>query len=126
APQLGVPVFASSAALTGLDAARTIAVASDKKIAEGIDVLVIEGGPAGEIALHFSVEGGTLVVGDALINFEPSGFTLLPAKYCLDQTRMRHSLRQLLDWQFERMLFAHGMPILWSARTQLEALLNDR
>lgn len=88
-----------------------------------LSAIAIEGGPAGEMALHHSANGGTVVVGDALINFEPHGFGLLPAKYCLDSKLMRRSLEKILDYSFERMLFAHGTPILSGARARLEQLL---
>ena len=52
------------------------------------------------------------------------GFTLLPARYCSDHRAMRRSLRRLLEWTFEHLLFAHGTPILMAARKQLEALLR--
>ena len=65
-----------------------------------------------------------MVVGDALINFEPYGFGLLPAKYCRDFKRMRQALTKLLDYSFERILFAHGTPILAGARERLEKLLG--
>ena len=84
----------------------------------GLAAITIEGAASGEMAFHFADSGGTLVVGDALINFEPYGFTMLPAKYCSNQKQMRGSLRQLLDWPFERLLFAHGSPILSSARAR--------
>ena len=89
----------------------------------GLTAVAIDGGPAGEMALHCEDNGGTMVLGDALINFEPHGFGLLPAKYCLDPNLMRRSLRKLLDYAFERMLFAHGTPILSGARTRVEQLL---
>ena len=92
-------------------------------IEPGLTALAIDGAPAGEIALHYEANGGTMVVGDALINFEPYGFGLLPAKYCRDSKRMRQALPKLLDYSFERMLFAHGTPILSGARTKLEELL---
>jgi hypothetical protein len=47
----------------------------------------------------------------------------LPAKYCSDQTEMRCSLRKLLVREVERILFAHGTPILSRASQRLEALL---
>ena len=80
------------------------------------------------MALHYDDDGGTMVVGDALINFEPHGFALLPAKYCPNSKLMRRSLAKLLDYSFERMLFAHGTPILSGARASLEQLLatSDR
>jgi glyoxylase-like metal-dependent hydrolase (beta-lactamase superfamily II) len=78
----------------------------------------------GEIALHCQREEGMLVLGDALINFGSRGFDFLPAKYCSNAKQMRRSLKKLLDIDFERVFFAHGMPILVSGRAQLEALLN--
>jgi hypothetical protein len=37
---------------------------------------------------------------------------------------MRESLRKLLDYNAERILFAHGMPILSRARGRLRQLLD--
>ncbi|HEY1582115.1 MAG TPA: hypothetical protein VGF73_03330 [Chthoniobacterales bacterium] len=92
-------------------------------LGRGITAIAIEGAATGETVFHFVDDGGTMVVGDALINFEPYGFTFLPAKYCSDQKQMRRSLARLLDWPFQRLFFAHGTPILHSARQQLETLL---
>lgn len=102
---------------------RTIGFQDHEEIEPGLKAIAIEGAPAGEIALYYEAAGGTLVVGDALINFEPYGFGLLPAKYCRDFKLMRQSLPKLLDYAFERMLFAHGTPILSGARARLEKLL---
>jgi len=93
---------------------------------DGLIGIPIDGAPAGEIAILSERDGGTMVIGDALINFEPYGFSLLPAKYCSDRKAMRLSLGKLLDYSFDRMLFAHGMPILSGARQRLEQLLRDR
>jgi glyoxylase-like metal-dependent hydrolase (beta-lactamase superfamily II) len=90
----------------------------------GLTAIPIEGAAPGEMVFHFAEAGGTLVVGDALVNFDPHGFCLLPAKYCGDQKLMRASLRQLFDWPFERLLFAHGAPILTAARARLSTLLG--
>jgi glyoxylase-like metal-dependent hydrolase (beta-lactamase superfamily II) len=77
------------------------------------------------MALHHAANGGTMVLGDALINFEPHGFGFLPAKYCLNARMMRRSLRKLLDYAFDRMFFAHGTPILSGARARVEQLLTS-
>ena len=92
-------------------------------LSRGVTAIAINGGPAGETALHYEDNGGTMVLGDALINFEPHGFGLLPAKYCLNPNLMRRSLGKLLDYAFERMFFAHGTPILSGARARVEQLL---
>lgn len=90
---------------------------------QGLTAIAIDGGPAGEMALHCWANGGTMIIGDALINFEPHGFGLLPAKYCLNPKLMRRSLEKILEYPFERLLFAHGTPILSGARARLEQLL---
>jgi hypothetical protein len=123
AERFSVPIFlhASLAKAAGLP--QTIALQDGGAVSPGLNALALDGAPAGEIALHYEADGGTMVVGDALINFEPYGFALLPAKYCRDFKLMRRSLPRLLDYTFERMLFAHGTPILSGARAQLEQLL---
>jgi hypothetical protein len=93
-------------------------------ICDAVDVITIDGAAPGEITLHYPSNGGTIIVGDALINFEPHGFSLLPKKYCSDEKEMRRSLRKLLAVKSERMLFAHGTPILSGATGRLRRLLD--
>lgn len=99
--------------------------AGTKPFPGDLAAIEIEGAPKGEIAIFSDADGGTIIMGDALINFEPYGFALLPAKYCSDAKQMRSSLLKLLDYSFKRMLFAHGMPILSCARRRLEQLLES-
>jgi Metallo-beta-lactamase superfamily len=98
-------------------------VQDGEMLSQGLTAVTIDGGPAGEMALHHRDNGGTMVLGDALINFEPKGFGLLPPKYCLDADLIRISLGKLLNYPFDRMLFAHGTPILSGAHARLEQLL---
>jgi hypothetical protein len=122
AEKFKVPVYlnAAFAGATGLPSTAAI-----KDLAPGLTTVEIEGGPAGEIAVHFAAGSGAMVIGDALIHFEPYGFALLPAKYCSNVKTMRRSLSKLLDYPFDRMLFAHGIPILVRARQRLEQLLKE-
>ncbi len=94
--------------------------------ASDLTVLSIDGAAPGEIALHCAREGGTLVLGDALINMGSRGFAFLPAKYCENVKLMRQSLRSLLDFEFQRLLFAHGTPIVTRARSRLVELLDGQ
>lgn len=121
APDFGAPIFAHSAA--GIPHARPLENEPAQKL--GFKAIVLEGGPAGEIALHCAAENGSLILGDAVINFGAHGFDLLPAKYCSNQKLLRKSLGQLLDLRFERMLFAHGTPLLAQPRARLAALLSQ-
>jgi hypothetical protein len=124
AQKFRAPIYADAALAraTQLAGVRSI---QEVSLAEEMKPIRIDGGPAGEIAVLFAVGSGTMVVGDALINFEPYGFDLLPAKYCSNFKLMRRSLSKLLDHSFERMLFAHGTPITSHARDRLEVLLNE-
>ena len=118
-----VPLYVHSESCGSPDFLQATGVRDGDVFSKGLTAVAIDGGPAGEMALHYNDNGGTMVVGDALINFEPHGFGLLPAKYCLDPNLMRRSLGKLLDYAFDRMLFAHGTPILSGARARLERLL---
>jgi hypothetical protein len=124
AERFAVPVFVHATARDTLALPKIIELHDKDRLAPGLTAVTIEGGPAGEIAVHCEGNGGTIVVGDALINFEPHGFALLPAKYSSDFKLMRRSLSKLLEYDFERMLFAHGTPILSGARERLERLLQ--
>jgi len=123
AQTFAVPLYVHDELRGTGDFIQATGVQDGEALSQGLTAIAIAGGPAGEMALHHSANGGTIVVGDALINFEPYGFGLLPAKYCLDFKLMRRSLEKILDYSFERMLFAHGTPMLSRARARLEQLL---
>lgn len=123
AQTLAVPVYVHNELRGSGDFLQAAGLQDGETFSHGLTAIAIDGGPAGEMALHYSGNGGTMVVGDALINFEPHGFELLPAKYCLDSKLMRRSLEKILDYSFERVLFAHGTPILSGACARLERLL---
>ena len=125
AQQFSAPIFAHGDTFPNEQPSRLKFSSDGDEICDGLRVIGIAGGPLGEIVLHYAVDGGTLIVGDALINFEPYGFTFLPAKYCSNQKQMRRSLRKLLDYKAKRILFAHGTPILSAASERLRALLNS-
>ena len=125
AEKFAAPIFAHSATRADgeLPAAREV---NDGQMFLGdAHAVEIQGAPAGEMAIYHEQNGGALIIGDALINFEPYGFTFLPPKYCLNAKQMRRSLRRLLDYNFERMLFAHGTPLMHSARQKFEELLRS-
>jgi hypothetical protein len=96
---------------------------SDGRQAGPFQAIKIDGAPEGEFALYHPDGGGTVIVGDALINFEPHGFDLLPKKYCTNQKQMIRSLRRLLDFDFNCIFFAHGNPIMARGRERLASLL---
>jgi hypothetical protein len=124
AEQFSVPIIARVDAFLDEQPGKLKQVVDGDEICDGLSVISIIGAAAGEMVLHYALNGGTLIIGDALINFEPYGFTFLPAKYCSNHKQMRHSLRKLLDYKAERILFAHGTPILSRATERLHGLLD--
>ena len=125
ADRFSLALFAHSEASLPREVRQLHTLEDGTLLVEELRVIAIEGAVPGEVALHYPKDRGTMIVGDALINFAPYGFAFLPAKYCSNSKRMRHSLRHLLDFEFERMVFAHGTPLLNSARRQLEQLLSS-
>jgi len=85
----------------------------------------LPGAAKGEIAIHATAGGGVMLVGDALIHIEPQGVSFLPGKYCTDAKLMKKSLRKLLQFSFEAMTFAHGLPVVSGAKKRLEQLLQS-
>jgi glyoxylase-like metal-dependent hydrolase (beta-lactamase superfamily II) len=66
---------------------------------------------------------GTLIFGDALIHLEPEGLCLLPEKYRDDKKQALRSLAALEKLAPQRLLFAHGNPIVQRAAERLAAAL---
>ncbi len=126
AQQFSVPIFAHSETFPNRQTGELTPVTDGEEICDGLRVIGIGGAPPGEIVLHYAVEDGTLIMGDALINFEPHGFTFLPPKYCSNQKLLRRSLRKLLDYKAEQIFFAHGTPILTDASERLQQLLDGQ
>jgi glyoxylase-like metal-dependent hydrolase (beta-lactamase superfamily II) len=124
AKKFSVPIFTHRASFADEQIAQATFVTETEKIADELEVIELEGAAPGEIAMCCAANGGTLIIGDALINFPPHGFTLLPRKYCTNANQLRYSLGKLLEYRVERILFAHGAPILSGATARLRKLLT--
>src|SRR5688572_20804715 len=118
--RFGVPIWASA------EAARAMEIPVDRTLNEGeaapggMNVVALPSAGPGEIAL---VGDGLACLGDAVINLAPHGFSLLPAKYCVDSRRLPNDLRKLLSYEFRILTFAHGDPLVENARERLQQLL---
>ncbi len=77
----------------------------------------------GEVAFHWP-ERRLLMVGDAVIGNPPGHFGLLREKVMDDPKRLRQSVRQFLDIDFDTLLVGDGEPILKGAKARLEELVT--
>ena len=119
-----MPILAQPVSFPDKKPPQFVEIAGGSKICPELEVIAIEGAVAGEIALYDPLKGGTLIVGDALINFDPQGLAVLPGKYCRNERQLRQSLWERLTRPVERILFAHGIPILSEATARLRLLLE--
>ena len=95
-------------------------------IGEKIGPLVIEPAPGkspGEVVLHWP-ERGILFVGDAVIGNPPGSCALLREQVIDDLPRLRRSLRNLLELDFDTLLFGDGTPILQGGKGRLTELVE--
>jgi len=95
-------------------------------VGEKIGPLVVVGVPGkspGEVALHWP-ERRILFVGDSVIGNPPGRCNLLPERVMDDPARLRASVKQLLELDFDTLLVGDGEPILQDARERLRELVT--
>jgi Metallo-beta-lactamase superfamily len=115
-----VPICATAAA------AASMSTAVDRTLLDGgtapgaMRVIALPSAGPGEVAF---IGNGVACIGDAVINLDAHGFSLLPPKYCADSRRLSGDLRKLLSYDFRILTFAHGPPLTQCARERLETLL---
>ena len=85
-------------------------------------IVAVPGKSPGEVALHWP-ERKLLIVGDAVIGNPPGHCGLLREKVMDDPARLRQSVRQLLNLDFDILLFGDGASILHDAKLQLQELV---
>jgi len=87
-----------------------------------VTIVAVPGKSSGEVALHWP-ERGLLIVGDAVIGNPPGQCGLLREKVMDDPARLKASVRQLLDLDFDTLLFGDGTSILHDAKLRLKELV---
>ena len=90
-----------------------------------VAIPVPDGKSPGEIALLLARDGGTLVLGDALIGKPPGSLAMLPAEKFADADRAREGIRSLLEQPFEAILVGDGASIPVGGREALQRFLQS-
>jgi glyoxylase-like metal-dependent hydrolase (beta-lactamase superfamily II) len=102
-------------------------------IAGALRVIHLPGKSAGEIGLYFDPahhavsreRGGILLLGDAIIGNPPGALSLIPEPKLDDSSRLKRSLRKLLDYEFEVVLLCDGQSILSGGKLKVAEFLNS-
>lgn len=123
ADECGIPIAASAEATAELTFKPDV-ILNGQPMIQGLRPIPCPGAGPGEYAF-FSESTSTLFLGDALINLPDTGVQLLPKKYCVNHAQNITSLARLLALPFERILMAHGMPIISHPHTALKNCLKS-
>jgi hypothetical protein len=117
-----VPIWAAANAVLTVPGVQRFALPQAEW--EGFRLHPLTGAGGGELAFRL-MNQSLVLAGDAVINLPSRGLELLPEKYCRDQTTLRRNLGLLLAEPFERMVMAHGTPILGKASQKLVPFLRS-
>ena len=118
----GVPILAHPDAAMELEIPVDGVVMAGEFVGGSIQVLDLSGAGVGEIALYHPA--GRIHFGDAVVNLESTGLSLLPEKYCSDLERLKKGIRALKRCRAEIMTFAHGAPVVEPAAAGFEFVLS--
>ena len=133
----GAKVLANRAAVPKLGIPVDEAFGDDETLPGGLKSIEIPGASIGETIFRYNQGGGTLIVGDAIMNLQPGdrglimrlvgfpeGLGLMPKLVMTDKKRAAESYRNLLNHDFDRILVSHGSPVLNDGKKQLEDAIN--
>jgi glyoxylase-like metal-dependent hydrolase (beta-lactamase superfamily II) len=119
--RFNAPILAHPDALAKLETAADSVLRTERLVAGTLQVICLPGAGAGEVALFDP--RGRLHMGDALVNLDPVGLSVLPAKYCTDPVGLTGALQALVGLRFDTVTFAHGLPLVTNAAAKVSALL---
>jgi glyoxylase-like metal-dependent hydrolase (beta-lactamase superfamily II) len=101
-------------------------------IGGALGVINLPGKSPGEIGLYLGpgyhpaaqAKAGILILGDAIIGNPPGALGLIPEEKLDDPTTLRRSLRKILDYDFDVLLFCDGQPVLSGAKQRVSEFLK--
>ena len=65
-----------------------------------------------------------MIVGDTIFGDDDGNLYTPPAKYSDDAEMAKREIKKLLDYDFDKLLLAHGKNILENAKEEVEKLVN--
>lgn len=87
-------------------------------------ILHLPGKTDGEIGIYIEEDGGTLILGDALIGDPMGAIKFLPKDKIKDRELLEKSLQKLRTLSFERLIVGDGEPLLSRAKAAVLKFLD--
>ncbi len=108
---------------TGVDADMSLEQGDVIDACGGIEMINVPGHSAGNLTFYLRAEKA-MIAGDTIFADEEGNLYAPPAKYSEDGAMAAREIRRLLDYDFDKLLLAHGKNILSDAKSEVEKLLN--
>ena len=90
----------------------------------GIEIINVPGHSEGNLTYYLREEKA-MIVGDTIFGDDDGNLYTPPAKYSDDAEMAKREIKKLLDYDFDKLLLAHGKNILRNAKEEVEKLVNS-
>ncbi len=90
----------------------------------GIEIINVPGHSEGNLTYYIREEKA-MIVGDTIFGDDDGNLYTPPAKYSDDAEMAKREIKKLLDYDFDKLLLAHGKNILRNAKEEVEKLANS-
>ncbi|MGD0804047.1 MAG: MBL fold metallo-hydrolase [Candidatus Bathyarchaeia archaeon] len=90
----------------------------------GIEIVAIPGHSNGNLAYYLRDEKA-MIVGDTIFGDDQGNLYPPPAKYSDDAEMAKREITRLLNYDFDKLLLAHGKNILRDAKREVEKLVES-
>jgi glyoxylase-like metal-dependent hydrolase (beta-lactamase superfamily II) len=89
----------------------------------GIEVINVPGHSDGNLSFYLRGEKA-MIAGDTIFSDDDGNLYTPPAKYSKDEVMAATEIRRLLEYDFDKLLLAHGKNNLTNAKSEVEKLLG--
>lgn len=108
---------------TGIDADMGLEHGDVIDACGGIEMISVPGHSDGNMSFYLRGEKA-MIVGDTIFGDDDGHLYTPPAKYSKDGDMAAREISKLLDYDFDKLLLAHGKNILSNAKSEVEKLVN--
>lgn len=90
----------------------------------GIEIIHVPGHSEGN-SCYYLKKHKLIIAGDTIRADVPGVITPPPEKYCLDVEEATREIKRLLDYDFDHLIYSHGVDTMEGAKEKVRALVED-